>query len=150
MRHLPNSPLWLGHVGDARDLRRILATGILALVDLAANEAPAEVTRELTNLRFPLVDGPGNPEWLVRAAVDAVAGLLRSGTPTLVYCSNGLSRSLCIAGAAVAQVRGCSPAEGLATVVASGPADGSPGLWAEVQVVLGPRVGRDPMQPGGS
>jgi hypothetical protein len=136
MRQVPGYPLWLGHVGDVRDLRGVLAAGVLAVVDLALNEPPAAVTRELAYLRFPLVDGPGNPPWLLHAAVEAVAGLLRSQVPTLVYCSNGLSRSPCVAGAAIALARGLSPAEGLTLAARSGPADVSPGLWAEVQAVV--------------
>src|SRR5207244_524756 len=90
MRQLSGLPLWLGHVGDARDLRAVLSAGILAVVDLALNEPPVRITRELVYCRFPLLDGMGNPPWLVRAAVDTVARLLRAGTPTLVYCSGGM------------------------------------------------------------
>src|SRR5947209_19674751 len=136
MRQISGLPLWLGHVGDARDLRAVLSAGILAVVALAINEPPFRITRELVYCRFPLLDGTGNPPWLVRAAIDAVAGLLRSGTPTLVYCSGGMSRTPVIAGAAVAQIRGCSLAEGLAVVFQSGPADVSPGLLSEVQAML--------------
>src|SRR5688572_12689172 len=93
VRQVPGYPLWLGHAGDARDLRTVLEAGILAVVDLALNEPPAAVTRELVYCRFPLVDGPGNPPWLLRAAVETVAGLVRSDTPTLVYCGAGMSRT---------------------------------------------------------
>ncbi len=136
MRQIPDYPLWLGHVGDARDMRAVLAAGVLAVVDLAADEPPAAVPRDLAYLRFPLVDGPGNAPWLVLAAVEAIAGLMETGTPALVYCSNGMSRTPCVAGAAVALVRGCTLADGLALVARSGPTDVSPGLWAEVQAVL--------------
>lgn len=135
MRQVPGYPLWLQHAGDVRDLRAVLAAGIQAVVDLALNEPPATVTRELVYCRFPLVDGVGNPPWLVRATVETVAGLLRSSIPTLVFCSAGLSRSPCIAGAAVALARGCPPAEGLALVAQAGPADVAPGLWSEVALL---------------
>ena len=78
MRQIPGYSLWLGHVGDVRDLRGIHTAGILAIVDLAMNETPATVTRELAYCRFPLIDGSGNPRWLLRAAVETVACLLRS------------------------------------------------------------------------
>jgi protein-tyrosine phosphatase len=136
MRQIVGLPLWLGHVGDMRDLRTVLSTGILAVVDLALNEPPAAVTRELVYCRFPLVDGVGNPPWLLRAAVDCVAGLLDNRTPTLVYCANGMSRSPAIAAAAIARLRGCSPAEALAVVVKAGAADVSPGLWSEIQALF--------------
>jgi protein-tyrosine phosphatase len=136
MRQIADFSLWLGHVGDIRDLRAVLSTGILAVVDLALNEAPAHVTRELVYCRFPLVDGQGNPPWLIRTAVDCVAGLLRSGIPTLVYCANGMNRSPCIAAAAIARLRDCPAAEALALATASGAADISPGLWSEVRAIL--------------
>ncbi len=61
MRQIPPYSLWLGHAGHVRDLRTVLAAGIVALVDLALDEPPASLTRELVYCRFPLVDGPGNP-----------------------------------------------------------------------------------------
>ena len=138
MRRVLGYSLWLGHVGDVRDLRGIHAAGILAVVDLAINEPPASVTRELVYCRFPLIDGTGNPPWLVRAAVETVACLLRGDTPTLVVCSAGMSRSPCIAAAAIARVRGCPVVEGLALALESGVADVSPGLWAEVHEAFRP------------
>ncbi|MEO6811536.1 MAG: protein phosphatase, partial [Isosphaeraceae bacterium] len=108
MRQIPDYALWLGHVGDVRDLNGVYAAGILALVDLAVEEPPAFLTRELVYCRFPLLDGSGNPGWLLRAAIETVACLLRCNTPTLIYCGAGMSRSPAIAGAAVGLVRGCS------------------------------------------
>lgn len=136
MRRIPGYSLWLGHVGDVRDLSGVHTAGIRAVVNLALNEPPAMLSRELVYCRFPLIDGPGNPRWLLQTAVDTVAGLLRSDTPTLVYCGAGMSRSPCIAGAAIAQVRGCAAAEGLGIALQSATADVSPGLWAEVQEIL--------------
>jgi protein-tyrosine phosphatase len=114
----------------------VLAAGILAVVDLALNEPPLSFTREMAYCRFPLVDGSGNPPWLLRSAVETVAGLLRAGIPTLVYCGAGMSRSPCIAAAAIMLLRGCPPAEALAVALRSGPSDVSPALWLEVQAVL--------------
>jgi protein-tyrosine phosphatase len=136
MRQIPGYPIWLGHVGDARDLRGVLSAGIQAVVDLAQSEPPLPITRDLVYYRFPLADGPGNAPWLLRAAVEAVAGLLRSRVSTLVYCGAGMSRTPCIVGAAIARVRDCPLSEGLMAVTASGPADVSPGLWADVQAAL--------------
>ena len=78
----------------------------------------------------------GKPPWLLLAAIETVACLLRTGTPTLVYCSAGMSRSPCIAAAAVAMVRGCPADLGLTLVLRSGPSDVSPGLWSEVRAIL--------------
>jgi hypothetical protein len=139
MRRIPDSSLWVGHAGDGRDLHALYSAGIQAVVDLAESEPPLSLTRDLVYLRFPLADGAGNPPWLLRVAVDAVARLLRSGAPTLVYCGVGMSRTPCVAGAALALVRGCALSEGLAAVTASGPADVSPSLWADVQAAIATR-----------
>jgi hypothetical protein len=132
MRQLVPYSLWLGHVGDARNLRALLAAGIAAVVDLALNEPPAAITRELAYCRCPLVDGAGNAPWLLRLAVETTASLLRARTPTLVYCSGGMSRSPAIAAAALAVVTGRPLANCLAEVVAAGAHDVSPGLWRDV------------------
>ncbi|MGL4555229.1 MAG: dual specificity protein phosphatase family protein [Gemmataceae bacterium] len=128
-------PLWVGHVGDVRDLRRVLSAGVGALVDLAMMEPPARVTRDLAYLRFPLLDGPDNPPWLLRAAVGAVAGLARDGVPTLVFCDAGMSRSPCVAAAGLARATGRTFDEVLREVLRGGPADVSPALLAAVRAV---------------
>ncbi len=133
MRPIAGFPLWIGHIGDVRDPRALLSAGVLAVIDLALNEPPARLPRELVYCRFPLIDGAGNPPWLLRAAVDCVADFLRSGTPTLVYCGAGMSRSPCIAAVGIARVRGCSAEEALLWVAKSGAVDVTPGFWAEVK-----------------
>ncbi len=133
MRQVAGFPLWIGHVGDVRDPRALLSTGIRSVIDLALNESPAVLPRELVYCRFPLIDGVGNPPWLLRAAVDCLAHLLHSGTPTLVYCGAGMSRSPCIAAAAIARVSSCSAEEALTWVAKSGAMDVAPGFWAEVK-----------------
>jgi len=135
MRQIQPYRLWLGHVGDIRDLRGFLAAGIEAIVDLALNEPPAVVTREMVYCRFPLIDGAGNPPWLLRAAVETVTVLLEAGTPTLLFCAGGMSRSPAVLAVAIARVRGCSPNEGLGVVSSAGPCDVSPGLWQDVRAV---------------
>ena len=136
MRQILPYSLWLGHVGDVRDLRGVLAAGIAALVDLALNEPPAAVTRELVYCRFPLVDGSGNPTWLLRAAVETTAGLLREGVPTLVYCGAGMSRAPAVAAAAISLVSGDLPDACLTAVAQSGPSDVSPALWREIRAIV--------------
>ncbi|MGO9465552.1 MAG: dual specificity protein phosphatase family protein [Isosphaeraceae bacterium] len=136
MRPIAGYSLWLGNIGDARERGRLHAAGIVAVVDLALNEPPVVLPRELTYCRFPLLDGPGNPPWLLRAAVETVARLVREDVATLVFCGAGMSRSPCVAGAAIARARRCLPAEGLALVLASGVSDVSPGLWSDIQAVF--------------
>ena len=136
MRQVAGQKLWLGHAGDLRDPRAVLAAGIEAVVELADNEQMAALPRELVRCTFPLSDGGINPSWLLRLASDSVAALLRGGVPTLVCCSNGMSRSVCIAAGAVAVVKGRPLDEALRVVVASGPADVSPGLLTQLRDAL--------------
>ena len=140
MRPIPPYSLWLGHVGDARDLRAILSAGIAAFVDLALNEPPVAVTRELVYCRFPLLDGADNPPWLLRAAVETTAALLRANVATLVFCSAGLSRTPAIAACALARVNSRSPEECLAEIARAGKCDVSTTLWREVVAAMGERV----------
>jgi protein-tyrosine phosphatase len=137
VRKIPGYPLWLGHAGDARDPTRLLEAGISAVVCVVANEPSVALPRELVYCRFPLVDGEGNPDWLLRAAVETVACLLRSGTPTLLHCSAGISRSPAVGGAAIALASGCSFAEGLIAATETGATDVSPGLWAAIENSIG-------------
>jgi hypothetical protein len=130
------SSLWLGNVGDVRDLRRVLSAGITALVDLAVNEAPLTTTRDLVYCRFPLIDGAGNDPWLLRMALETTANLIRSRVPTLVFCGAGMSRSPAIAAGAMALAGHMSLEESLALITRGGPCDLSPALWDEVDQVL--------------
>jgi len=136
MRKIADFPLWIGHVGDLRDLRLLHATGLAAAVDVAGNEPPTLLTRDLVSCRFPLVDGAGNPPWLLRAAVEIVAGFMRARVPTLVSCSAGQSRSVCVAAAALAWTTHRTLRESLAFLAQFGPADVTPGLYAEIEHVL--------------
>jgi hypothetical protein len=47
MRRVADLPLWIGTAWDARDIRGVLDAGIEAVVDLAAEEPPAQPTRDL-------------------------------------------------------------------------------------------------------
>src|SRR5690348_12165622 len=101
MCRIDGFPLWIGTARDARDIRGVLDAGIEAIVDLAIMCEPVTPPRELVYLRFPLLDGEGNPPWLLCAAVHAVEGLVRLGVPTLIACDGGMSRSVVIAAAAM-------------------------------------------------
>jgi hypothetical protein len=63
--------LWIGHAGDGRDYSRLLDQGIKAVVQVAAEESPMNVPRELVYLRFPLNDGADNPSGLLDLVVVA-------------------------------------------------------------------------------
>jgi hypothetical protein len=136
MRQIANRQLWIGSVGDLRDPRAVLAAGIEAVVELADNEQMASLPRDLIRLRFPFSDGGENADWLVRLAANSVAALLNAGIPTLVCCSCGLNRSVCMAAGALAVVDGRSFDEVLLAVAKGGPADVSPGLAAQFRAAL--------------
>ncbi len=131
MRRVGEYPLWIGNARDARDIRAVLDTGIEATVDLAMEEPPVHPTRELVYLRFPLVDGGGNPDWLLRMAVVAVMDLVEAKVPTLVACSGGMSRSPAVIAVALTLCEWLP--EGSTAVLerlrASGSLDVSPALW---------------------
>jgi protein-tyrosine phosphatase len=129
MRQVGDYPLWIGTARDARDVKAVLAAGIRAVVDLAAEEPPAALTRDVVYLRFPLVDGGGNVPKLVRATLAAVTALLRERVPTLVACGMGMSRSPAMAAVAFASAYGLKADDVLKTL----PGDVSPTLLRELQ-----------------
>ena len=135
MKRIDDLPLWLGHAGDGRDQRQILATGIRAVVQLALEEPPLAPPRELLYLRFPLLDGEGNEPVLLELAIRTVASLLQARLPTLVCCGGGMSRSPAVAAAALASVGDGDASACLQKIEHFGPMDVSPGLWREIQVL---------------
>ena len=136
MRHIPETPLWIGHVGDARDRSKVLQAGIAAMVDLAINEPPVATNRDMIYCRFPLIEGSNNPHWLLQPARVRLARLLQNEVPTLVFCSAGLSRSPCIAAAVLSLHTGKPPAATLSQVLPEVGADISPQMWFDVQQAL--------------
>jgi protein-tyrosine phosphatase len=137
MRQIDDRPLWLGHAGDLRDIPRLIATRIIAVVDLASNEPPVLLPREFIYCRFPIVDGAGNPAWLLRVAVETVASLVESNVATLVCCSAGMCRSPAVLSAALARVTKSSAVAELARINAGQASDVSPALWAEILAAAG-------------
>jgi hypothetical protein len=134
MRQIDGYPLWLGNARDARDVKAVLDAGIEAVVDLAMMQPPVVPTRELVYLRFPLVDGEGNPTWLLALAVHTVENLLWRGVPTLVACDAGMSRSLAVAARALCAVSPPAPPDDfLRQLAAAGPADVHPTFWEDVK-----------------
>lgn len=137
MRPVPPGPLFLGTALDARDLPRLYEHEIAAVIDLALEERPAQLGREMVYCRFPLLDGGGNSPSLLSMAVDGVARLIRDETPTLVACGVGMSRSPAVVAMAIAKLSGASADETLAELVAGQPHDVSLHLWAELRRACG-------------
>ncbi|MEX2139469.1 MAG: dual specificity protein phosphatase [Pirellulales bacterium] len=124
--------LWLGHAGDCRDRERILEAGIDAVVQLAIEEPPVVLPREIVFVRIPLYDGSGNSPDVLRLAVKTVEHLLAAKVPTLLCCSGGMSRSPAIAAFAIARSSGQSPAQSLEHVRGWHGTDVSPALWQDL------------------
>ena len=133
MREIEPGRLWIANAVEARDLRRVLDLGVEAIVDLAMQEPPLTVTREMIYLRIPIVDGGGNDQRRLTGAIEAIVNLLRREIPTLVTCSAGMSRSPAIVAAALSLLQNRRPDEVLAWIAARMPHDISPLLWRDVQ-----------------
>jgi hypothetical protein len=132
MREVIPARLWIGNAVDARDVRRVLGCGIVAIVDLAIEEPPTQFPRDTVYCRFPLIDGAGNSSVVLRAAVGTVAHFIASGLPTLVACGAGMSRSPAIVAAAIAENEQRPLREVLAELTAGQPHDVSPGLLHDI------------------
>lgn len=135
MRRIDGFSLWIGTARDARDIKLVLDKGIEAIIDLALEERPISPTREVVYLRFPLLDGVGNPPWLFRTALNALEKLMKCGVQTLVACSMGMSRSPALVAVAIAQSMNIEPAEALVSLGNEGRYDVSPGLWQELLAI---------------
>ncbi|PQO38535.1 VOC family protein [Blastopirellula marina] len=139
MRVIIPDRLWIANALQVRDLRAVLATGTTAIVDLAIEEKPVSFPRDITSLRFPLLDGEGNDLALLKMAVDAVAGFIEARRPTTVACSAGMSRSPGLVAAALAQVEGQSLEDTVLRIAETGPCDLSPGLLSDLLKLVPPR-----------
>ena len=136
MRKLATHKIWLGNALDAANLRGVLDLGIELIVDLAANELPPKITRDLAYCRIPLLDSASNAEWQLRLAIDTVQLALAKNVPTLVSCSAGMSRSPAIAAAAIARHTKQDFRHCLEEVVAGAPHDVSPAFVTDILAVF--------------
>lgn len=137
MREVVVGKLWTGNARDLRDARGVLGLGVEAVVDLAAEEPPAVYPRDTLCCRFPLVDGVGNRHATLAAAIETLTVLIDSSVPTLVACSAGMSRSPLVTAAALSKSVGIALDEAIERVGADAPVDMSPGLLADIRLLLG-------------
>jgi hypothetical protein len=133
MREVIPKVLWIGNAREARDVKAVLGLGIAAIVDLAAEETPIPLPRDVVYCRFPLVDGEGNVPAVIQSAIDTTLSFIRGNVPTLVACDGAMSRSPAIVAAAIAVLEGVSPEQALEQVAAAGPHDVSTSFWSEVR-----------------
>lgn len=132
MREITPNRLWIGNALDARDLRLLLGMGIAAILDLAIEEPPSPLSRELIYCRVPLSDGASNRREYLRLAIESLVSLVKKEIPTFVFCGAGMSRSPAVTAAALAVVQGSDPHEMLQRIVAGHPHDVLPALWQDV------------------
>ena len=125
--------LYLGNARDARDLQQLHDWGVAAVVDLAINESPAVLARDMVYCRHPIHDGAGNASEAIKIAICCVSMLLDNKVRTLVACSAGMSRSPAIAAAAIAVHTRAPLSDCLTRIAESGPHDVSPLLWQHVE-----------------
>lgn len=135
MREIRADKLWIGNARDARSHSTVLTSEIDAVVDLAAEEAPASLPRSIIYLRFPLRDGSSNDLGDLRFSVTCVAELIARQKRTLVCCSVGMSRSPLIAAAALARAEGVSFQDVLKEIQKSVSTDISPALFGDIQSI---------------
>jgi protein-tyrosine phosphatase len=124
--------LFIGDAINARDLRQLYDHNISAVVDLAANESPAQLGRDIIYCRFPLHDDGSNSPELLFAAIDCLRSLLLNRFSTLVACSAGMSRSPVVASAALSVISGVPFNDSLVNILRGVPHDVSPALVATV------------------
>jgi protein-tyrosine phosphatase len=136
MIQIEGQPLWLGHAGEGREYQQLYDAGIQAVVQVAAEELPAQAPRDLISCHFPVLDGTGNRGRLLFLVVTTLATFLRLHIPTLVCCSMGRSRAPALAAAALALVHQQPPEAWLERITQRHPADVSPGLWNDLVALL--------------
>jgi hypothetical protein len=129
--------LYVGDALAARDLKQLYDQEMAAVVDLAANESPAQLGHDIIYCRFPLSDDESNDDALISLAIKCVHLLMQARVRTLVACSGGMSRSPLIAAAAISMATGDSLANCLVRITANVPHDVSPALFASVSGVHG-------------
>ena len=135
MREILPGKLWLGNTADARNIASIMQADILAVVDLAAEQPMPTFPRSLVYCRFPILDGQQTSQAALRVAIEAIVLLMRSGIPTLVSCSAGMSRSPAVVAGALSVLQGGSADDRLRQIALGHPHDVSPKLWQDVRDV---------------
>ncbi len=132
MHDVFQSLLFVGNAIEARDNQLLYENDIAVVIDLAINEPPAVLHRELCYIRIPLHDGSGNNDNSIRLAIITITELLRQKRKTLIACSFGMSRSPCLAAAGIANFLDIDLEQSLSKIAEHSPNDISPVLWQNV------------------
>ena len=94
--------LWIGNALDIRQPSDLFDLCIEVIVDVAMEESPRQIPRQIVYHRFPLVDAGENDANVLTQCFKCVLGLLRQQQKTCIACSAGMSRSPTIAALALA------------------------------------------------
>lgn len=137
MREIIPRQFWIGNATEARQILPVTSLQVEAVLDLAANELPVQFPRELVYCRFPISDGAENNQTVLLAALTVTSHFVRNLTPTFIYCSAGMSRSVAIAAGAIALAEGAVADNVLSRITSTGAHDVSPALWSEVRRLVG-------------
>ena len=132
IREVYSDLLFLSDAITARDLKLLYDRQIAAVVDLAANERPASLGRDIIYCRFPLHDDGSNHDDLLSSAIDCLHLLLRRRFRTLVTCSAGMSRSPLVAAAALSLLTADPLPDCLRLATIGAPHDVSPALHSAI------------------
>ena len=132
MHEIQTNLLWIGHAFDIHEPRLIFDAGITAVIDIAYEEPPAQIPRQLTYCRFPLNDGGGNDPQILLQTLLTTTDFLRSNTRTIIACSAGLSRSPTVAAFALAYHLDKKPDDVIAGIAETKSLELKPELWADM------------------
>ena len=127
---LPNL-LWIGHAFDVREPRPLFEARITAVIDVAYEEPPAQIPRQLTYCRFPLNDGGGNDGNMLLQTLLTATDFLASNTRTIIACSAGMSRSPTIAAFALAYHLSENPETVIGRIADIKSLELKPELWSD-------------------
>jgi protein-tyrosine phosphatase len=128
--------LRVGHAGDGHDFKVLFDEGVRAVVQLAWEDPPEVLPRDLIVCRVPLIDGPGNRPELLRLAIATVVQMLHDQVSVLVCCGSGVSRAPAVAASALARYAGKPLNECLQEVTRHRHADVHPALYEHLEVLL--------------
>ncbi len=128
--------LRVGHLGDCQDIKALFDAGVQAVVQLAWEDAPVLLPRDLIVCRIPLIDGPGNRPETLRLAIATIAQFLREQVSILVGCSSGVSRAPALAAAGLARFTDKPLNECLQDVTRHRHADVHPALYEHLEAIL--------------
>lgn len=136
MREVIPHVLWTGNALDARNVKGLMDAGFQVVVDLAMEEPPIQLPRDIVYCRFPLLDGEGNSPVILKSAIDLVVNFVNGRQRTLIACSGGMSRSPLIASAVLATIEKSDFDKAIQHVIRTGPCDISPALYVAIKELV--------------